>query len=136
MGNVNFFKRLFIVSFCQQGFHRFWRIWNPFYGYFLFKLYRLMGGNRNKIFSTIFVFVFCGYVLHDLPIYLIFGKFGFVCTFAFLFYGVGSLIAAKFDRFFLFDKKYILINVSINVTLIISGNVLGRLLSNVVLKIS
>lgn len=134
MGNVNFFKRLFLFSFCQKGFHRFWRIWNPFYGYFLFRLFRFLGGNRNKKISTILVFFLCGYVLHDLPIYLLFGKMGFVCTFAFLFYGIVSLVTAKFERFFYFDKNYILKNVSINITLIVIGFVFGTVSSDAILK--
>ena len=97
-GSGAFLWRLFIKSWAEPGFHRFWRVWNPGYGYALFHLYLLLGGNKRRFTATIGVFAFCGFSFHDLVAYLISGRFGLSCTFAFILYALLSLAAFRFER--------------------------------------
>lgn len=62
-GNVVW--RWFFVSFTQPGFALFWRLWNPIFGYHLFKLYRRLGGDRRRVVACMATFGVCGF-LHDL----------------------------------------------------------------------
>ena len=87
-----FLRRMFLSAWAQPGFHRFWRVWNPVYGYLLFRLYLVLGGNRRRILSTITVFLFCGFMLHDLPISIIRGHIQVTITAAFFLFGVVTLL--------------------------------------------
>jgi hypothetical protein len=61
-----FFRRMFVTPFGEPGFHRFWRLWNPFFGYGLSKLYVALGGRRRPLLASFVVFAACGFFLHDL----------------------------------------------------------------------
>ena len=97
-GTPAFLRRMFIDCWTEPGFHRFWRLWNPLYGYFLFRLYRGLGGSRRPVLATMVVFVFCGFVLHDLPVSLIRGRGSVACTVAFVFYGLATLVSRRLIR--------------------------------------
>jgi len=90
-GKLRILKRALLDSWGEPGFHRFWQVWNPGIGYFLYRLYRLFGGNRNRLISTILVFVLCG-LLHDAIVMLIFQKPFVAFTVAFILFGVLALI--------------------------------------------
>lgn len=90
-GNVIW--RWFFVSFAQPAFGGFWRVWNPIFGYYLAKLYRRLGGNRNRLIACVATFAACGFG-HDLfnIITRSWDKFNLKVTFTFIMFGV--LVAA------------------------------------------
>ena len=90
-GKLIILKRALITSWGEPGFHRFWQVWNPGVGYYLYRLYCWLGGNRHRLVSTMVVFIFCGF-LHDLMVMLIFRRTFMAFTLAFLFFGVLALI--------------------------------------------
>jgi D-alanyl-lipoteichoic acid acyltransferase DltB (MBOAT superfamily) len=55
-----FFRRAFLECWAEPGFHRFWRVWNPSLSFLVFKLYRLIGGNRGEPLTKIVAFVASG----------------------------------------------------------------------------
>lgn len=61
----NLIWRWFFVSFTQPPFGGFWRVWNPFLGYFLLGLYRKLGGDKNRFVACLLTFAVCGFG-HDL----------------------------------------------------------------------
>ncbi len=120
-GTGRFLKRLFLESWQQAGFHRFWRVWNPLYGFFLYRLYLLLGGNRNRVVATLVVFASCGFFLHDLVSLLLFGVFSFVCTLGFFLYGVLSLASARLQVLLRQKRWPPLANAAVNVGLVVAG---------------
>ncbi len=120
-------RRLFFDSWVQPGFHRFWQVWNPVYGYFLFLLYRALGGSRRPFLAGISVFVFCGAVLHDLPIALVTGEPKIVGTLAFLSWGVLSFLSRKMEGVIDFASWPRGASLIVNVLLIGSGLLMGAL---------
>lgn len=83
-------RRGLIDCWGEAGFHRFWRVWNPGVGHVLFKLYLFLGGSRNRVVATFFVFAVCG-AIHDLVVMLIFHRPFFAFTAAFFSSGLLSL---------------------------------------------
>lgn len=120
-------RRLFLESWVQPGFHRFWQVWNPAYGYFLFNLYRALGGSRRPFLAGISVFVICGSILHDLPIGLVTGVPRIVCTVAFSFWGVTAFLSRKADPVVDFESWPPVANLVVNVFLIGIGLLLGAM---------
>ncbi len=118
-------RRMFFDSWVQPGFHCFWQVWNPVYGYFLFLLYRVLGGSRRPFVAGISVFIFCGFILHDLPIGLVTGEPKIACTIAFLNWGVFAFLSRKLGTVLKFDSWPRVANLSVNVFLIGSGLLLG-----------
>lgn len=86
-----FLRRMFVESLGQPGFHRFWRVWNPLYGFALYRLYVALGGNRRRVRATLAVFVLCGALLHDLPVSLLLGRVSLATTCAFSLFAVLAL---------------------------------------------
>ena len=120
-GPAAFWWRMFVAVWAEPGFHRFWRVWNPLYGYFLFRLYRLLGGNRRRVVSTVVVFLFSGFVLHDLPFILITGRVQVTVTAAFLFYAVSSLFSQVAERQWSLRSWPRTVHTLCNVGLVIAG---------------
>jgi Zn-dependent protease len=75
---------MFVTPFGEPGFHRFWRLWNPLFGYALFRLYLAMGGRRRPLVASLVVFTACGLFLHDLVRFAVTGHFSPTTTAAFL----------------------------------------------------
>jgi hypothetical protein len=57
-------RRWAFESFAQPSFAGFWRVWNPFYGFYLARLYRWLGGDRFRVRACAGTFAVCGF-LHD-----------------------------------------------------------------------
>ena len=85
-------KRALIDSWGEPGFHRFWRVWNPGIGHLLYRLYRLLGGNRFRLIATMLVFILCG-VMHDALVMLIFRRPFAAFTVAFSLFGAFAVIS-------------------------------------------
>ncbi len=79
-----FFRRMFVDCWTQPTFRDFWRVWNPVYGFFLAKLYVVLGGGKRPALASAVVFLFAGWVLHDLPMTFVLGRpqIGTTCAFA------------------------------------------------------
>lgn len=85
-----FLRRMFLTSWGEPGFHAFWRMWNPLYGYILFRLYLVLGGRRRPALASLIVFLACGFFLHDLVVAVSARRLSFTTTIAF---GVFWLLA-------------------------------------------
>ena len=62
--------RWWIGSFTQPGFAQFWRIWNPFIGFWLLQFYRMLGGDKYRFLAGLATFAFAGFC-HDLFTFLL-----------------------------------------------------------------
>lgn len=79
-----FLRRMFVDVWAEPSFRDFWRVWNPVYGFALFRLYVALGGHRRPALTSLVVFAASGFVLHDLPVALATGKPGVGTTVAFV----------------------------------------------------
>jgi hypothetical protein len=111
-------RRSLFESWVQPGFHRFWRVWNPPVGYLLFRFYILLGGNRNRLFSTSLVFALSG-ALHDVVVFALVPKWGPIITCSYLVFGWLSLLNLKMERLLRQDKWPPVWNAILNLGLII-----------------
>ena len=120
-----FLGRMFLSAWAEPGFHRFWRVWNPLYGYFLFHLYRLLGGNRHKVPATLTVFVVCGFAMHDLPVILLTSRIQLTVTVAFLAFGLAALSSQAVARSWGLSRWPKWLHVLLNLGLIVAGLLFG-----------
>ena len=112
-------------SLIQPGFLKFWRMWNPFFGYILFLFYVQIGGNNKRNIAVVIVFLSSGFILHDLLFFFFTGIFSFVFTISFLFYSILFTINSfhNYERYFYNGSK--LNNAFLNISFIISGLLVG-----------
>jgi hypothetical protein len=108
-------KRALIDSWGEPGFHRFWRVWNPGIGHLLYRLYLFLGGNRNRIFSSILVFLICGF-LHDLIVMAIFHRPFIAFSTAFISFGIIASVNRILEPALHQERWPIIYNVFSNVT--------------------
>jgi hypothetical protein len=82
-------RRWWLSSFAQPGFAKFWRVWNPYIGFWLLKLYRKLGGDRHRGFACLATFGFAGFC-HDLLNFILEPQDGLelFLTIAFLIWGI------------------------------------------------
>jgi hypothetical protein len=125
-------KRGFIDAWFEIGFHRFWRVWNAPFGYVTYNIYRILGGNRVIIFSTLLSFMICGFLLHDI-FGVIFEKvIGLQNNLTFLFFGLFTLISRFLEKYISQEIWPTSINFVVNVILIWisfrAGTILNRAL--------
>jgi hypothetical protein len=85
-------RRMFVDCWYEPGFHRFWRLWNPLFGYGLYRLYVALGGNRRPAAASLAVFVLCG-ALHDALLLVTARRVSVVCTVAFAVYWLLAVVA-------------------------------------------
>ena len=124
-GSTRFLWRLFFESWAQPGFHRFWQVWNPGYGYFLFKLYLALGGRRRPVAAGLVVFLSCGLLLHDFPLTLITGRGFILNTIAFTFWAILAMVFKWSERLLRLETWPWWIHVLLNMGLIVAGLMLG-----------
>jgi hypothetical protein len=122
-------RRAVIDAFAQPGFHRFWRIYNPMIGFLLFRLYVFFGGNKYRVPATIGVFFVCG-VCHDLLVFILFRHLQVVITFAFLLFGIFSLISHYFQSLLQQNRWPPWVNALFNIGLVIVPLYAGVLIDN------
>lgn len=111
-------RRSLFGSWTQPGFHRFWKVWNPPIGYLLFRIYILLGGNRNRFVSTSIVFAFSG-ALHDLVVAALVPIWGPIITCSYLIFGWLSLLSMKMEKNLHQEKWPPILNAILNVGLIV-----------------
>lgn len=112
-------KRSLFESWAQPGFHRFWRVWNPPVGYPLFRLYRLLGGNRNRVIATLAVFTVTG-ALHDLAVFALRQRWDMILTCAYFAFGCLSLLSMKLAPYVGQERWPKILNVILNAGLVVS----------------
>jgi D-alanyl-lipoteichoic acid acyltransferase DltB (MBOAT superfamily) len=87
----------FIRPFGATSFAQFWRLWNPVYGYFLYRFsYRPLSRILPRSAAVLATFVFCGFLLHDLPAWIITRRVlppG--ATIAFIMFGLGAVVSER-----------------------------------------
>lgn len=93
-----FVSRMLFASWAQPGFRRFWQVWNPFCGFFLFRFYLALGGRRARPAATLAVFACSGFVVHDLIAIALFRRFVLGFTTAFFLYAVFALVSARLEE--------------------------------------
>ena len=85
----------FVRPFGARSFAEFWRLWNPVYGYFLaYFLYRPATRALPRPVAVMITFVFCGFLLHDVPAWIITRRIlppG--ATIAFMLFGLGVVVS-------------------------------------------
>lgn len=113
-----FFKRSFLECWLETGFHRFWQVWNPGIGYFVYKLYIVFGGNKRKAPATIAAFLING-LIHNLVVILFMRRWDFPLPFTFLSFGVFTVVFRWLDRFVEMDKLPRVLHLAINVGLVV-----------------
>ena len=116
---------MFLDCWAEPGFHRFWRVWNPLYGYVLFRLYRKLGGARRRFPLTLLVFTLCGLLSHDLPASLLAGRPLVTCTASFFLWGVLVALARLLDRPLAFATWPGALHVALNLALVVGGLLSG-----------
>jgi D-alanyl-lipoteichoic acid acyltransferase DltB (MBOAT superfamily) len=87
----------FIRPFGATSFAQFWRLWNPVYGYFLYRFsYRPLSRILPRSAAVLATFVVCGFLLHDLPAWIITRTVlppG--ATIAFIMFGLGAVVSER-----------------------------------------
>lgn len=111
-------KRSLFDSWAQPGFHRFWRVWNPPVGYPLFLLYRLLGGNRNRVVATLLIFTFTG-LLHDVVVIALQQRWYVALTCAYFAFGCLSIMSMKLAPLVGQRRWPMILNVLVNVGLVV-----------------
>ena len=94
---ARFYREMFVEVWFAAGFHRFWRQWSPLAGFVCTRLYRILGGRRSHARATLAVFTISG-LFHDLLLFLVAGGPQLRLTIAWIFFGVATLVSARFDR--------------------------------------
>jgi hypothetical protein len=110
-------RRSLLESWAQPGFHRFWRVWNPPIGYPLFRLYSLLGGNRNRVVATLVVFTVAG-AFHDLVVVAFKPRWGPILTFAYFVFASLSLLSSRLAPFVRWETWPKFMNVIVNAGLV------------------
>jgi D-alanyl-lipoteichoic acid acyltransferase DltB (MBOAT superfamily) len=93
-------------------------VWNPGIGYFAYKFYIFLGGNRRKNFATVAAFVLNG-LIHNLVVSLLFWRWDFPLPFTFLSFGIFTLIFRWLDTFVEMQKLPTVLHLVVNVGLVI-----------------
>ncbi len=88
---------MFVACWREPGFHRSWRLWNPFFGHGLHRLHVALGGRRRPGVATLSVFLVCG-ALHDVAAGLFTRRVSVACTVAFAMYGLLTLVGHGLER--------------------------------------
>jgi hypothetical protein len=122
-----FLRRMFVTCWGEPGFHLFWRLWNPLYGYGLFRLYLLLGGARRPLVASLIVFASCGFFLHDLPVAASTHRLGITTTLSFVvFWALASISRALSPR--LGQQTWARsANAAMNVACVVAGLSIGAL---------
>ena len=122
-------RRMFLGCWWEPGFHNFWRAWNPVAGFFLYRLYHLLGGCQNRTLAVVASFLFSGFVFHDFPLMLLLQRPIIVCTSAWLFFALATLVSARLVPLGWAPATY----VSLNAGLVTAGLLFGTWLNELVL---
>jgi len=121
-------RRLFIESWGEPGLHRFWRAWNPVYGYVLWRLYLALGGRERPLIATMAVFAACGFFAHDLVTWAMTREPTLAITITFVLYGAMTLGSRIFQDTLRQDRLPRLVNAIINLLLLLVGLAGGPLI--------
>lgn len=124
-----FVKRGFIECWWEPGFHHFWQVWNPGIGYFTYKFYIRLGGNKRQDLGTIAIFLING-LIHNLVAMLFLKKWDFPLPFTFLSFGLFTVGFRWLDRYTNLKKLPEICHLCINVGLVILSFKFGFYINN------
>lgn len=130
----SFLWRMFVVCWAEPGFHRFWRLWNPLYGYALFRVYLAIGGNKRPALASLVVFLLCGFVLHDLLRFVTAHQLSLSSTIAFFVYWLLALLSRRFGAALKQETWPGGINVVMNLACVAFGLACGAALAPVIVR--
>ncbi len=82
---LSFLGRMLVKPFFVRHFCEFWRLWNPFYAFFLHNLYLRLGGENRPFVNQLIVFICSGFLLHDLGVSLLMGTLSLNTTLVFIY---------------------------------------------------
>jgi polyferredoxin len=114
---LSILKRALIDSWGEVGFHRFWRVWNPGIGHLLYRLYLVLGGNRNPLVATLIVFSLCGFI-HDVLMMIFFRRPFVAFTTAFTAFGILTIASRAHEATLSQERWPRLLNALTNVSLL------------------
>lgn len=118
-----FFRRAFLESWAQPGFHRFWRVWNPGLGFLTFRMYRVIGGNRRGHVATILTFLGSG-MAHSLLVLPALG-WSYTIPVTFSCFGILASAGPALSRLLGLASWPALANAALNAALVIACFSLG-----------
>jgi len=121
-------RRIFLESWFEPGLHRFWRAWNPVYGYVLWRFYLVLGGRRRPVLATLLAFAACGFFAHDLVTIVVTGDPTLAITITFLVYGAMTLASRKWESTIRLERLPGALNAFLNVSLLALGLAAGPLI--------
>lgn len=118
-----------IRSFLQPSFGHFWRVWNPFIGFWLYKLYHRLGGDRYRVVACLGTFLVAGFC-HDLINFGLDMEDGleFDLTVSFLIWGILVLLLSRRSVLKLFRKFPGIVHFILNICWLAAGLFLARLI--------
>lgn len=111
-------RRSFLECWLEPGFHRFWQVWNPGISYFVYRLFRFLGGGRRWVFATIGAFIING-VIHTSVFYCISGKWSVTIIVTFSIFGILTVINKKLERILQQNRWPKIVNLIINISIVI-----------------
>jgi hypothetical protein len=107
-------RRSFIECWAEPGFHRFWQVWNPGIGYFVYRLFLRLGGRRRWTGPTLLAFPLCG-LAHTLIVVPFFGRWAFSVITAFTCFGLLTVASRRASRILRQGRWPVAVNVLVNV---------------------
>ena len=124
-----FIKRGFIECWWEPGFHRFWQIWNPGIGYFTYKFYLFLGGNKRQNLATITAFVING-LIHNIAVIPFLQRWDFPLPFTYFCFGLLTVGFRWLDRHTNLEKMPDICHLCINIGLVILSFKFGFYINN------
>jgi hypothetical protein len=124
-----FFKRGFIDCWTEPGFNKFWRVWNPPFGYLTYLFYRFLGGKRYRIPATLITFMASGFAFHDSVGLIFFNHFTLRNTICFFLFGLFTLLDYYFADLLRRDSWPKLANLILNGLLVWFSFYFGTILN-------
>lgn len=120
-----FLYRMFVTPFGEAGFHRFWQLWNPVYGYVLLRLYVSLGGRRRPLPASFAVFICCGFCLHDCLLIIATRRLSLTCTIMFAVFWLLTVLSRSFEPRLRQQQWPRWANAILNVMCLVAGGVAG-----------
>jgi len=117
-------RRGFLECWAEPGFHRFWRVWNPGIGYFVFRLYVGLGGARHRVTATLSSFFACGLV-HTLVVAPLLGRWSNTLLVTFTCFGILTLLSRSLADLLRQERWPAVVNILVNVGLVLGSFDLG-----------
>ena len=127
-------RRGFIECWAEPGFHRFWQVWNPGIGYFVHRLFPLLGGRRRWVFPTIAAFTINGSV-HTLVVAPFLGRWAWSFIAATACFGLLTVLSRLGARALRQPRWPWPLNAALNVGLVVGSFDIGFRVDRLLLEL-